>query len=123
GPGRLIAGVGAGAYREPFEATRIPFSRRVQALTETVEILRRTWRNEPASYAGELFAFDDVAIDPSPGPDTPIWIGGSTPAAVRRARDLGDGWLPGRCPLKTFDEHRRFLLASRASFGIGLMPV
>lgn len=126
GPGRVIVGLGAGAYSQPFDATGGSFANRFKALEETAQVIRKTRQGRPASHDGELFAFEEVTINPPPGPDAPIWIGGSTPAAVRRARDLGDGWLPGRCPFRAFDSLRESILGgpgTAADFGTGIMPV
>lgn len=103
GPGRLIAGLGAGAYRLPFDAAGTSFERRTEQLVETAQVLRRTWQEKDVVFHGELFPFDAVTIDPHPPGDTPIWIGGSTPASVKRAVEFGDGWMPGRLDQVTFD--------------------
>lgn len=127
GPGRLIVGMGAGATRLPFEATGASFERRVQALEESVEIFRRTWTETDVSFDGELYRFNGVTIDPNPGPDTPIWIGGSSPAAIRRVIAKADGWLPGRCALAEFDRLLARIRAAGADrprpFGVGIMPI
>lgn len=127
GPDRLIVGMGAGATRLPFEATGASFERRVEALEESVRVFRRTWSETDVSYVGELFRFSGVTIDPNPGPDTPIWIGGSSPAAIRRVIALGDGWLPGRCALGEFDRLLARVRAAEAGrrkpFGVGIMPL
>lgn len=103
GGDRIIAGLGAGALRKPFEVTGKSFENRVLAVQETAEILRLTWQGSRVSYGGQLFQFEDVLLDPTPDPNTPIWYGGASAAAVRRSLDYADGWLAGRCPLPTFD--------------------
>ncbi|MHB8621396.1 MAG: LLM class flavin-dependent oxidoreductase [Chloroflexota bacterium] len=127
GPGRLIAGIGAGTPKKPFAATGIPYDSRIQAIKETAEIMRLTWSQPDASYHGELFNFDGITIDPHPPADTPIWYGGSTPASVRRALEYCDGWFPGRCPLKTFDKYlervRQGAKEQNRHMGVGIIPV
>lgn len=109
---RIIAGIGAGTPRTPFEATGQDFDRRVQAVKELAEILRLTWSGEPVCYHGELWQFDDILLDPTPAPDSPIWYGGASPAAVRRSIEYCDGWLAGKCPLTVFDKlHAQLRLA------------
>lgn len=121
GSARIVAGLGAGANPAAFDATGVGFDRRVTALRETVEVLRAAWRGGPMRHRGELYDFSDVVIEPSPGQDTPIWLGGSTPAALRRVVELADGWLAGRCPFWSFDAlRRRFEIADLAT---ALMPV
>jgi alkanesulfonate monooxygenase SsuD/methylene tetrahydromethanopterin reductase-like flavin-dependent oxidoreductase (luciferase family) len=126
GPGRLIAGIGAGAAKKPFEATSQTFEDRVSRLEEFAEILKLTWTKSNVSYSGQIYQFEDITIDPRPPADTPIWIGGSTPAAIRRSVQYGDGWLPGRCPLKIFNKLLRRLRAAnednRRALGVGIIP-
>lgn len=127
GPGRVIAGIGAGTPKKPFQATGQSWDQRVQMVKELGEILKLTWSQPNASYKGEIWEFEGVTIDPHPPADTPIWYGGSTPASVRRALEYCDGWFPGRCPMKTFDK----LLArvrkggeeQGRKMGVGIIPV
>ncbi len=127
GPGRLIAGIGAGTPQKPFLATGIAYEARFQAVKELAEILRLTWSQENASYKGQLYQFEGITIDPHPPADTPIWYGGSTPASVRRALAYADGWFPGRCPLKTFDRYLARVRTGSAGrgrkMGVGIIPV
>ncbi|WP_148592681.1 LLM class F420-dependent oxidoreductase [Streptomyces sp. WAC01526] len=95
--GRLILGVGAGHVPEEFEALGVDFGRRGAVLDETVEALKvALGPDEFPKFAGERFAFEGLGQAPRPvqTPRPPIWVGGSSPAAVRRAAERGDGWLP-----------------------------
>lgn len=103
-PSRIIAGIGAGTPRKPFDVTGADFDRRVDAVKELGEILRLTWSGERVSYRGEVYRFEDFLLDPRPDPATPIWYGGASPAAIRRSVEYCDGWLAGKCPRKTFDK-------------------
>ncbi len=127
GPGRLIAGIGAGTPRKAFEATGTPYEARFQAVKELAEVLRLTWSRKNVSYRGDLYEFEGVTIDPHPPQDTPIWYGGSTPAAVRRALEYADGWFPGRCPLRIFDGYLAQLRKGAAAQGrgssVGIIPL
>lgn len=122
GPGRLVVGLGAGANPTAFDATGVGFKHRVTALRETIEVLRAAWSDDgPVSHRGELYEFAGVNVEPTPDDGTPIWLGGSSSAALRRVIELGDGWLAGRCPFWSFDD-------LRSRFGLGdahtaLMPV
>jgi probable F420-dependent oxidoreductase len=86
--GRAILGVGAGHAQGEFDALGVPFHQRGRLTNEAIRTIR-------AAFADEWGA-GDVGQTPRPvqpgGP--PIWVGGSSPAAIRRAADLGDGWLP-----------------------------
>ncbi|MCK7626252.1 TIGR03619 family F420-dependent LLM class oxidoreductase [Streptomyces sp. RS10V-4] len=95
--GRLILGVGAGHVREEFEALGVDFGRRGAVLDETVDALKAALGEEEfPEFAGERFAFGGLGQAPRPvqRPRPPVWVGGSSPAAVRRAAVRGDGWLP-----------------------------
>ncbi|MFJ8313067.1 MULTISPECIES: LLM class F420-dependent oxidoreductase [unclassified Streptomyces] len=94
--GRLILGVGAGHVREEFEAVGADFERRGPVLDETIDALRAALGPEEyPEFHGERFAFGGLGQRPRPAQRrVPLWVGGSSPAAVRRAALRGDGWLP-----------------------------
>lgn len=95
--GRLTVGVGVGWLREEFEALDAPdFKRRGAATDEYLAIYKTLWTRTPASFAGEFYRFDAIRCEPLPvqKPHPPIWVGGHSPAALRRAARLGDGWHP-----------------------------
>ncbi|WP_050515273.1 TIGR03619 family F420-dependent LLM class oxidoreductase [Streptomyces rimosus] len=95
--GRLILGVGAGHVREEFDALGVDFTRRGALLDEAIDALKAALGPEEfPSYKGERLAFEGLGQSPRPAqaPRPPVWVGGSSPAAVRRAAVRGDGWLP-----------------------------
>ncbi|MFI5794089.1 LLM class F420-dependent oxidoreductase [Streptomyces sp. NPDC051677] len=94
--GRLILGVGAGHVREEFEALGVDFERRGAVLDETIDALRAALGpDEFPAHHGKLYDFEDLGQRPRPAQArVPLWVGGSSPAAVRRAALKGDGWLP-----------------------------
>ncbi|WP_285568198.1 LLM class F420-dependent oxidoreductase [Streptomyces sp. RTGN2] len=94
--GRLILGVGAGHVREEFEALGADFDGRGPVLDETIDALRAALGPEEyPEFAGERFSFSGLGQLPRPAQQrVPVWVGGSSPAAVRRAAVRGDGWLP-----------------------------
>ncbi|MFF4952719.1 TIGR03619 family F420-dependent LLM class oxidoreductase [Streptomyces chattanoogensis] len=95
--GRLILGVGAGHVREEFEALGVEFGRRGAVLDESIDALKAALGPEEfAEFKGARYAFSGLGQAPRPAqtPRPPIWVGGSSPAAVRRAAERGDGWLP-----------------------------
>ncbi|MEU7065301.1 LLM class F420-dependent oxidoreductase [Streptomyces sp. NPDC046161] len=94
--GRLILGVGAGHVREEFEVLGVDFGRRGAVLDETLDALRAALGPEEyPEFEGERFSFKDLGQLPRPAQARiPVWVGGSSPAAVRRAAVRGDGWLP-----------------------------
>ncbi|WP_449347348.1 LLM class F420-dependent oxidoreductase [Streptomyces xanthochromogenes] len=118
--GRLILGVGAGHVREEFEAVGADFERRGPVLDETIDALRAALGPEEyPSFRGERFAFEGLGQRPRPAQrQVPIWVGGSSPAAVRRAALRGDGWLPQGDPRSELPSQIVTLKALREQAGI-----
>ncbi|WP_405713716.1 MULTISPECIES: LLM class F420-dependent oxidoreductase [unclassified Streptomyces] len=94
--GRLILGVGAGHVAEEFEALGADFDGRGRVLDETIDALKAALGPEEyPEFAGERISFGGLGQLPRPAQErVPVWVGGSSPAAVRRAAVRGDGWLP-----------------------------
>ncbi|NRQ39128.1 TIGR03619 family F420-dependent LLM class oxidoreductase [Nonomuraea sp. NN258] len=92
--GRAICGIGAGWYRGEWDAAGVPFTNRGGRLDEAIEIVRRLWREPVITHSGTFYAFPEVAFEPKPVQDRlPILAGGESPAALRRAARLCDGWI------------------------------
>jgi probable F420-dependent oxidoreductase len=93
--GRMIFGVGVGGdHPDEYRAMRVPLSERGLRANEILEITRGLFASERFSYAGRHFTLDDVTISPRPlQPHVPIWVGGTSEAALRRAARYGDGWI------------------------------
>jgi probable F420-dependent oxidoreductase len=94
--GRLILGVGVGWARQEFEALGVPFEQRGAITDDYLAALKVLWTEQPASYEGRFVRFRDVTLDPRPvqRPHPPLWIGGDSDAALRRAVRFGDAWHP-----------------------------
>jgi probable F420-dependent oxidoreductase len=93
--GRALLGVGAGHVEGEFEALGVDFSRRGRLLDEVIDALRGAFADELTSHHGETWSYDDMVLGPRPvQARIPIWVAGSSPAALRRAAERGDGWLP-----------------------------
>jgi len=94
--GRALLGVGAGHLEAEFALLGIDFAARGAALDEAIDALRAAFGNEYPSVDGPIWSFTGLGQRPRPvqvgGP--PIWIGGSSKPALRRAAERGDGWLP-----------------------------
>ena len=99
--GRFILGVGVGWARQEFKALGVPFEKRGAIADEYLEVIRLCWTNDVVTYEGQFVAFKDVHTGPSPvHPEgLPIWVGGSSNAAIRRAVRFGDAWHPYRFSL------------------------
>ena len=92
-PGRVILGTGVGWMREEIELFGVPYQQRGAWSDEALRIMRLCWSEERPRFAGKFFAFDPLGFAPKPARGTiPIWVGGHTPAALRRVAELGDGW-------------------------------
>jgi len=102
--GRTILGMGLGGFSHEFAAAGRPSSltERAKLAEINIDICRKLWAGETVSHNSEYFTFANVALKPAPVKPIPIFIGGSTPAACRRAVALGDGWMPARINLPTF---------------------
>ena len=91
--GRVLLGVGAGWVPEEYETLGIAFSERGKLLDEHLEAMRALWAQDHPHYEGEHYRFDNIGFEPKPvRAGVPIWIGGNSRAARRRAARLGDGW-------------------------------
>jgi len=102
--GRVIAGIGAGTPRSPYDAVGLPYEKRGKVVDELIEILKKTWTEKDVSYNGEIYQFKNVTLDPVPPTGTPIYYGGHTPPALRRTAKYCDGWLPQRTPFLVLDQ-------------------
>jgi probable F420-dependent oxidoreductase len=90
--GRAILGVGAGHLQGEFETLGVPFDGRGRRLDEAIDVVTKAFLDEWPEHDGRVWSVRDVGLRPRPRP--PIWVGGNTPAALRRAAARGDGWLP-----------------------------
>ncbi len=92
-PGRLILGVGVGWMQEEIELFGVPYQGRGVWSDEAIRVMRACWSHEErTSHAGRFFRFQDLGVFPKPAQPIPIWVGGDTPAALRRVATLADGW-------------------------------
>lgn len=110
--GRMTVGCGVGWMREEFEAIGAPdFDQRGTVGDEYLQAFRELWAKENPSFHGKFVNFEDVVFAPKPvqqgGP--PLWVGGESGPALRRAARYGDGWYPignnPQFPLRTAKEY------------------
>src|SRR5262249_33537172 len=96
--GRFILGVGVGWARREFDALGVPFHTRGAMTDDYLAAMRAAWAGEVVSYRGPFVSFEDVRTAPAPvrRPHPPIWVGGASPPALRRAVRLGGAWPPPR---------------------------
>jgi len=96
--GRFILGVGVGWAKKEFEALGVPFEQRGAITNEYLAIIKKCWANDVVSHDGRYVSFHEVHTGPRPvrSPHPPIWVGGHSEAAMRRAARYGDAWHPIR---------------------------
>jgi alkanesulfonate monooxygenase SsuD/methylene tetrahydromethanopterin reductase-like flavin-dependent oxidoreductase (luciferase family) len=128
--GRIVMGMGVGGFPREFSLAGLPdaLADRVQLARTNVDLCRRLWAGERVCYRDQYYDFSDVSLKPIPVNPIPIWIGGGTRAACRRAADYGDGWMPARITLATFAKRMQYLgelcqKAHRSMITIGVMPL
>ncbi len=94
--GRLILGVGAGYLEGEFRACGVDLKERGQLMEEALQVMALAWRGESVVFSGSHFDAKGNTALPRPlqAPHPPIWMGGNSPAAMRRAAQYCDGWLP-----------------------------
>ncbi|MFF4900936.1 LLM class F420-dependent oxidoreductase [Streptomyces sp. NPDC001068] len=119
--GRLVLGVGAGHVREEFEVLGVDFGQRGAVLDEAVDALRAALGpDEFPVHHGKFYDFEGLGQRPRPAQRrVPVWVGGSSPAAVRRAALKGDGWLPQGDPRDRLPAQIARLRRLRAEAGVG----
>jgi probable F420-dependent oxidoreductase len=92
--GRVVLGVGAGWLAEEFGALATPFDSRGRRTDEWIALLRACWTGRPDEFDGAHYHLPaGIVCEPTPARAVPILVGGTTGAALRRAREIGDGWL------------------------------
>ena len=93
--GRLILGVGAGGTREESDALGLDFHRRGAITNEMMRVMRELWSSDMPAFCGANWRFDNLRFSPKPVQrPLPMWVGGASPGAMKRAATLGDGWHP-----------------------------
>ncbi len=94
--GRVILGVAAGYLEQEFEALGADFVARNEGCDEALVAIKRAWGGEPVSMKGAGFEAIDNTMLPRPlqTPHPPLWVGGNSKRAIRRAVELADGWVP-----------------------------
>ncbi|TWP54106.1 TIGR03619 family F420-dependent LLM class oxidoreductase [Lentzea tibetensis] len=89
---RFGLGVGLGWAPEEFEWCGAPFADRGKRVDEMIDVLRLVLGGGMVEYHGSFFDFDRLQMSPAPSAPVPLYIGGHSPAALRRAARVGDGW-------------------------------
>jgi probable F420-dependent oxidoreductase len=133
--GRVIACIGAGWNEAEFNALGVPFKERGARTNEYLRLWQACWAPGKVSFAGKFFSFADMYVSPKPlqQPHPPIWGGGLSDAALRRAARFAAVWQPTPTPLaelverqaalrKACDEIGREPIETRMSFRVEFSP-
>jgi probable F420-dependent oxidoreductase len=104
--GRLVVGVASGWLVEEFELLGVPFRERGRRTDEYLAALRALWTEERVTFSGRWVRLEEAAFFPKPvqRPHPPIWLGGTSEAALRRVARVGDGWIAAPRPLEALAE-------------------
>ena len=121
--GRATLGVGVGAMAPEFEALGIPLNRRGALTDEAMDIMRELWGKDDPQYHSGGWDFGDLKFAPKPAQrvdgarGVPLWVGGSSPGALRRAATRGNGWHPSGASAEEFAMGRRRVRELAAAAG------
>ena len=94
--GRTIIGVASGYLKPEFAALGVEFDERNELTDEAIDIMKQVWEGNAVAYEGLHFRTRGTMMQPRPvqRPHPPLWIGGNSTAAIRRAVDRAQGWVP-----------------------------
>ena len=111
--GRMVMGAGAGWCEEEFGYLGANFHQRGRMLDEAIDAMRQLWTEPENAYAGKLVQFENQSFAPPPvqSGGVPIWVGGNSEFAIKRAARRGDGWHGNLAPLDTFKERVGLLIS------------
>jgi probable F420-dependent oxidoreductase len=116
--GRVILGVGAGHVEGEFDVLGVPFAERGRITDDAVDVIRAAFDDEYPDVDTDRWSVHGVGLSPRPTQaHVPIWVGGSSRPALRRAAERGDGWLPQGPPPEGMESAIAFLRERRADLG------
>lgn len=94
--GRAVLGVGIGPNPR-FVNFQVPLEHRVTRFRESIALMKALWTEDKVTFSGKIYSVSDAMMGPKPvqKPYPPIWLGGDHPANLKRAVEIGDGWIAG----------------------------
>lgn len=119
---RVTLTIGVGWSKDEYLLMGQDFHTRGKRCDEMIEILKLLWRGDMVEYHGKYYDFDRLEMNPAPTAPVPIWVGGISDAAHRRAATLGDGWLSDLQPSDEIIETVSKIKSYRADAGLGDKP-
>jgi probable F420-dependent oxidoreductase len=120
--GRFVFGIAAGYLEPEFQALGVPFAERSELTDEAIRVMKRAWTESGIDVEGRHFAAHGHTALPRPvqQPHPPIWVGGNSKQAIRRAVELGDGWMPIYNPPEFAARRRTAVIQSPADIAARL---
>jgi probable F420-dependent oxidoreductase len=124
---RVELGVGLGVSEADMSALGMARADRKDLFDEYMNVLLAGVNDDVICFHGRHFSVDAAVVDPRPPSDLPLWYGGTSNAAVRRAFQYGQGWIAGRLPIDTFRQRMGTVDRYRQELGrdirIATMPI
>jgi probable F420-dependent oxidoreductase len=118
--GRIEGGVGTGGKGRPFAAFGVDPKRYISRFTEGIELMKALWTEPLVTFDGQFWQLQDTPMEPKPfqKPYPPLWFGGASEPALRRAVRMGDGFFgAGSSPTASFAEQVQIVRAALAEAG------
>jgi probable F420-dependent oxidoreductase len=115
-PGRIVFGTGVGWMKEEFDAVDQRYDNRGSRLDEMIEVCQKLWSGQIVEHHGTHYSFEKLQMSPPLTGSVPIWIGGNSPAALRRAA-RHDGWMEVYREMDKTAAHIKQLQQYRAEAG------
>jgi probable F420-dependent oxidoreductase len=120
-PGRVVCGLGVGWMKEEFDAVDLRYDNRGRRLDEMIEVCKKLWSGEIVEHSGEHYSFGALQMSPGTPTPVPIWIGGNSAPALRRAA-RHDGWMEVYREMDKTTDHLRQLTRFREELGTDDKP-
>jgi probable F420-dependent oxidoreductase len=98
---RVALGTGVGWMEEEYRVVGVDFKTRGKRYDEMIDVMRLLWTGEMVEHCGDFFNFERLQMSPKPAGRIPIYLGGGSPPAMRRAAHKGDGWITGNFTRET----------------------
>jgi probable F420-dependent oxidoreductase len=116
--GRVMLTIGIGVGEAEFRAVGVPYKERGRRADEYLEAMNILWRESNPVFHGKYVQFDNIAFEPKPlQRPVPVWVGGNSDAAIRRALRFAAGWRPSTVVLETLAPYREKIARFADSLG------
>ncbi|MFT4519356.1 MAG: putative F420-dependent oxidoreductase [Halioglobus sp.] len=119
---RITMTLGVGWSKDEYQLMGQDFHTRGKRCDEMIEILRLLWTGEMVEYHGKHYDFDRLEMNPAPAERIPIWVGGISKAAHKRAARVGDGWLTDLQPTSEILDSISQIKGYREEYGRSDLP-